>query len=152
MNLKLARRYLDFAATEMDQKGHKDLADRIDKHVERLASADQRMVDLIVRDLKKIARESNRRDRGVDEDASERTDERPSRLSALRRRLALRKRLAARREPLSERRLASLRSRRKARMEEYGDDGDEDRSTASDRLRRSRLARRIRARRERDLE
>lgn len=149
MNLLKARKYLDMAATDLDEKGHKDLADRIDQHVARLPKASKMQLDHIVADLKRISREADLRD-GVDEQADE-EDESPraSRLAALRRRVALRRRMTERRarteRPMRTDRLASLRQLRRERLERAArsDDQTEDDSVLS-RIRRRAAIRRLR--------
>ena len=54
--------YLDKAATQLDQKGYNDLADKVDRYNARLEKANERERKVIARALDRIEREAERRD------------------------------------------------------------------------------------------
>lgn len=61
MNLTAVRRELDLAAEELDKKGFKDLADKIDFYNARLQRASAKEIPLIRRALRRVQIESSRR-------------------------------------------------------------------------------------------
>jgi hypothetical protein len=131
MNRRLIQKELDTAAEELDRKGYRDLANRVDHYNARLMKAKQDSeIQLIARALGRIDKESDRRDEvftrrpkthksQLDRELPprEEAENRKERLAKIRRRIALRRKIRARRKAREEEREEqSPRSLRKSRL------------------------------------